>query len=71
MLLQSRPTFSAALVMFSGGFWPDHDRMPVMLMSEDYDGWLGSNESATELEALLKPYDANLMEAYAERGSSR
>ena len=42
-----------------------HDRMPVMLMSEDYDRWLGPGTSTTELNALLKPYDANLMEAYA------
>ena len=31
-----------------------------MLMSEDYDRWLGPAASA-----LLKPYDASLMEAYA------
>jgi putative SOS response-associated peptidase YedK len=42
-----------------------HDRMPVMLMSEDYDGWLSSANSADELKSLLKPYDADLMEAYA------
>jgi putative SOS response-associated peptidase YedK len=42
-----------------------HDRMPVMLMSADYDRWLGSGSSVAELKALLRPYDANLMEAYA------
>jgi putative SOS response-associated peptidase YedK len=42
-----------------------HDRMPVMLMSEDYDRWLGRANSADELKALLRPYDADLMEAYA------
>ena len=36
-----------------------------MLMSEDYDLWLGPAASAAELKALLKPYDASLMEAYA------
>jgi len=36
-----------------------------MLMSEDYDRWLGPAASAAELKALLKPYDASLMEAYA------
>jgi putative SOS response-associated peptidase YedK len=41
------------------------DRMPVMLMSEDYDRWLGRANSANELKSLLRPYDANLMEAYA------
>jgi putative SOS response-associated peptidase YedK len=38
--------------------------MPVMLMSEDYDRWLGST-SVDDLKAMLKPYDAGLMEAYA------
>jgi putative SOS response-associated peptidase YedK len=42
-----------------------HDRMPVMLMSEDYDNWLGAVNSADELKSLLRPYDADLMEAYA------
>jgi putative SOS response-associated peptidase YedK len=42
-----------------------HDRMPVMLMPEDHDHWLGPGTSAAELKALLKPYDANLMEACA------
>jgi putative SOS response-associated peptidase YedK len=41
-----------------------HDRMPVMLMSEDYDSWLGPT-SVEDLKALLKPYDPALMEAYA------
>ena len=42
-----------------------HDRMPVMLLPEDYDTWLGATKSLDELRALLQPYDANLMEAYA------
>jgi putative SOS response-associated peptidase YedK len=42
-----------------------HDRMPVMLMSEDYDRWLGPGSSADEMKSLLRPYDVNLMEAYA------
>src|SRR5262245_40520297 len=42
-----------------------HDRMPVMLLPEDYDTWLGPSKSPDELSALLRPYDANLMEAYA------
>ena len=42
-----------------------HDRMPVMLMSEDYDRWVGAANSADELKSLLRPYDAGLMEAYA------
>jgi putative SOS response-associated peptidase YedK len=39
--------------------------MPVMLMSEDYDRWLGPTTSIDDLQAMLKPYDPALMEAYA------
>jgi putative SOS response-associated peptidase YedK len=42
-----------------------HDRMPVMLLPEDYDRWLGFGSTPDELRALLRPYDADLMEAYA------
>ena len=42
-----------------------HDRMPVMLMAEDYDRWLGPGTAADELRAMLRPYDAALMDAYA------
>jgi putative SOS response-associated peptidase YedK len=42
-----------------------HDRMPVMLMSEDYDRWLGPTTGIDDLKAMLKPYDSALMEAYA------
>jgi len=42
-----------------------HDRMPVMLVAEDYNRWLGAANSAEELKSLLKPYNADLMEAYA------
>jgi putative SOS response-associated peptidase YedK len=42
-----------------------HDRMPVMLLPQDYDAWLGLNKRPEELRALLRPYDADLMEAYA------
>jgi putative SOS response-associated peptidase YedK len=42
-----------------------HDRMPVMLLPEDYDAWLGSTTEPEDLRNLLRPYDENLMEAYA------
>jgi putative SOS response-associated peptidase YedK len=42
-----------------------HDRMPVMLMSEDYDRWLDPTMELENLKAFLKPYDPALMEAYA------
>ena len=44
---------------------PIHNRMPVMLMAEDYDRWLGPATDIHELNAMLKPYDSALMEAYA------
>jgi putative SOS response-associated peptidase YedK len=42
-----------------------HDRMPVVLLSEDYDQWLHADASLPDLLALLRPYDPALMEAYA------
>ena len=41
-----------------------HDRMPVILLPEDYDRWLDSAAPLDEVRAMLKPYDAKLMEAY-------
>jgi len=42
-----------------------HDRMPVILMPEDYDAWLGKQTPIADARAMLKPYDAALMKAYA------
>jgi len=42
-----------------------HDRMPVMLLPQDYDAWLGSTTAPEDLRNLLRPYDESLMEAYA------
>jgi putative SOS response-associated peptidase YedK len=36
-----------------------------MLLPQDYDRWLGPGSTPDELRALLRPYDAKLMEAYA------
>jgi putative SOS response-associated peptidase YedK len=41
-----------------------HDRMPVMLMPEDYDRWLDPAMTVDELRAMLRPYDPDLMKAY-------
>lgn len=41
-----------------------HDRMPVMLLAENYDRWLDPATPAIELKGMLRPYDASLMEAY-------
>lgn len=42
-----------------------HDRMPVILMPDDYDRWLDPATKPEELLAMLRPYDSRLMEAYA------
>jgi putative SOS response-associated peptidase YedK len=45
---------------------PIHNRMPVILPSEDYDRWLApSEQSAQELAPLLRPYPSDEMIAYA------
>ncbi len=46
-----------------------HDRMPVILAAEDYDQWLGQGKDADAKEVellrhLIRPFDADLMEAY-------
>ena len=42
-----------------------HDRMPVILMPDDYDRWLDRETTVEEARSLLRPYDAELMKAYA------
>jgi putative SOS response-associated peptidase YedK len=42
-----------------------HDRMPVMLLPDDYDAWLNSTTDAAVARTLLRAYDPNLMRAYA------
>ncbi|HOW33241.1 MAG TPA: SOS response-associated peptidase [Methanoregulaceae archaeon] len=45
---------------------PYHDRMPAILKGEDEERWLGSGVLCRdELSALLHPYPASGMEAYA------
>lgn len=44
---------------------PIHNRMPVILLEEDYDEWLDVNQSDKEkLSRMLKPYPAERMEGY-------
>jgi putative SOS response-associated peptidase YedK len=43
---------------------PVHDRMPVMLMPDDYDRWLDPGMIVDELLAVLKPYHPFLMKSY-------
>lgn len=39
-------------------------RMPAILSKEDEERWLDTSLSRTEIEALLKPYEADKMDAY-------
>lgn len=42
-----------------------HDRMPVILRTEDEEGWLDrDNDDVESLLKILKPYDASKMRAY-------
>ena len=44
---------------------PIHDRMPVILPPESYASWLGEKSAEPcQLLGMLKPYPAELMEAY-------
>ena len=44
---------------------PIHDRMPVILLKEAEQQWLGFDvKDTSELLSLLKPYPSDLMEAY-------
>ena len=44
---------------------PVHMRMPVILKPKDYDRWLSRDETAPLPIDLLRPYDADRMEAHA------
>ena len=41
-----------------------HDRMPVILLPDDYDRWLDATTPVGTARAMLRPYDAELMKAY-------
>ena len=42
-----------------------HDRMPVILSPTHYDAWLNpGNQDSKQLQALLKPFPADRLEAY-------
>ncbi len=43
---------------------PIHDRMPVMLKTEDEDSWLDPNNAEPKLLSLLAPYDPGRTELY-------
>lgn len=41
-----------------------HNRMPVILRSEDQETWLRSNAKPQELKDLLAPFSANEMKSH-------
>ncbi|PPS39584.1 SOS response-associated peptidase [Chroococcidiopsis sp. TS-821] len=43
---------------------PIHDRMPVILDSQDYGLWLNPAAQVTELQGLLRPYSSQAMNSY-------
>ena len=45
---------------------PIHDRMPVLLIPDQFDAWLDpQNQDTPLLQAMLKPYDADRMKTRA------
>jgi putative SOS response-associated peptidase YedK len=46
---------------------PIHNRMPVILASQDYDRWLNPTAMTDGLQALLKPFTVDDLEAYVVR----
>lgn len=43
---------------------PLHDRMPVVLLSEQYDAWMQTETTADTLHALLHPLEEDLLEFF-------
>ncbi len=41
-----------------------HDRMPVLIDPRDYSMWLAADTPADQLQHLLRPYDAERLDAY-------
>lgn len=44
---------------------PIHNRMPVIIGSDDFDLWLDPKVDASQVAQLLRPYPAEEMQAYA------
>ncbi|PYE48342.1 SOS response-associated peptidase [Deinococcus yavapaiensis] len=42
-----------------------HDRMPVMLLSKDWDAWLDPATPLSDAERLLEPFAAGVLDVYA------
>jgi putative SOS response-associated peptidase YedK len=43
---------------------PIHDRMPVMIQPDDYEGWLSPSTGMEEVRRLVASYSANEMRAW-------
>jgi putative SOS response-associated peptidase YedK len=56
-------TFAILTVAPNDVMRPIHDRMPVILASEDRDAWLDRATSVDHLQSLMRPYQGRL-EAY-------
>jgi putative SOS response-associated peptidase YedK len=41
-----------------------HDRMPLILMPDDYDRWLNPMTATAALKAMLRPFDPELIKSY-------
>jgi putative SOS response-associated peptidase YedK len=65
--LDGEPILSAAIIVGEPNPLTAavHDRMPVILMPDDYEAWLDKGTPIDAARTMLKPYDAGLMKAYA------
>jgi putative SOS response-associated peptidase YedK len=64
--IDGEPILSAAIIVGAPNALAArvHDRMPVIILPEDYDRWLDPETSIDEARAMLRPYDAAKMKAY-------
>jgi putative SOS response-associated peptidase YedK len=58
-------SFTIVTTAANGDIAPLHDRMPVILATNDHDLWLNAAAPRAEILALLRPYPANELRAYA------
>jgi putative SOS response-associated peptidase YedK len=58
-------SFTIVTTAASGEIAPLHDRMPVILATSDHDLWLNATSPRGETLALLRPFPANELTAYA------
>lgn len=63
---EGRPVYTCCIITTSPNTLMKkiHNRMPVILEKIDEDLWLTANSDLTELKKLLKPFDADKMEAW-------